>query len=112
MRHQKHRGLIFQGLDHINSLIQSLQQSIAEIEILKSGKFWREHGEKSAGFLKRTQVSRQNQRSIIELRDPVTEELCQEQHDISRIATKFYTSLFTPSPTDTVALRAMTRSIP
>ncbi|RCH81086.1 hypothetical protein CU098_006723 [Rhizopus stolonifer] len=82
-----------------------------EIEVLKSGKFWREHTEKSASFLKQTATSRQNKWSITELRDPVTEEFCQEQHEISCITTEFYTSLFTPSSTGTVVLRALTRSI-
>ncbi|CEP09129.1 hypothetical protein [Parasitella parasitica] len=59
MRHSKHRGL----------------ESIAEIEILKSGKYWRENGKKSAGFLKRTIAARENKRTIRELRDPNTETL-------------------------------------
>jgi len=53
MRQKKNRGLVFQGLDYVNNQVQQLQHSIAEIEILKAGKFWREHGEKSAGLLKR-----------------------------------------------------------
>ncbi|GAN11916.1 hypothetical protein MAM1_1260d11542, partial [Mucor ambiguus] len=112
MRQQKNRGLVFQGLDHMNEQIQQLQHSLAEIEILKAGKYWREHGEKSAGFLKRTAVARENQRSIVELRHPDTGELCRDQHEISTIATNFYSILFTPEPTDPVALGTLIRSIP
>lgn len=112
MRQTKTRGLVFQGLGTVNKLIQSLQHSIAEIEILKAGKFWREHGEKSAGFLKRSVVSRKNRRTIVELRDPITEELCQDHQSISNIATDFYTSLFTPEATDSTSLSIMIRSIP
>ena len=112
LRHHKTRGLIFQGLDTINQQIQTLQHSIAEIEILKAGKFWREHGEKSAGFLKRTAIARENKRSITELRDPITEELCHDQASISTIATDFYSTLFTPDPTDPTDLSQMIRSIP
>ncbi|GAN11867.1 conserved hypothetical protein, partial [Mucor ambiguus] len=112
MRHHKNRGLVFQGLDTVNQQIQSIQHTIAEIEILKAGKFWREHGEKSPGFLKRSVVSRANRRSIVELRDPITGELCQDQHSISNIATGFYSSLFTPDATDSTALSVMIRTIP
>ncbi|CEP16722.1 hypothetical protein [Parasitella parasitica] len=80
MRHSKHRGLVFQGLDWINDQIASLQQPIAEIEILKSRKYWRENEQKSTGFLKRTVAARENKRTIRELRDPNTETLCQDQY--------------------------------
>lgn len=112
MRHQKNRNLVFQGLDSVNQQIQSLQHSLAEIEILKAGKFWREHGEKSPGLFKRLTVSRTNQRSIVELRDPETGEMCQDQERIANIATAFYTTLFTPDATDSTALSIMIRNIP
>ncbi|KAL7320148.1 hypothetical protein PS15m_000066 [Mucor circinelloides] len=89
MRQQKNRGLVFQGLEYVNTQITLLQHSLAEIVILKAGKFWRENGEKSAGYLKRTAMTRENKRSITELRDPDTGELCREQHGISDIATTF-----------------------
>ncbi|OAD07855.1 hypothetical protein MUCCIDRAFT_158111 [Mucor lusitanicus CBS 277.49] len=112
MRQKKHRGLVFQGLDTVNQQIQSLQHALAEIEILKAGKFYREHGEKSPGFLKRSAISRENRRSIVELRDPSTGSMCQEQSGISAIATDFYTALFTPDAMDSTALSTMIRSIP
>ncbi|KAK4518737.1 uncharacterized protein ATC70_008959 [Mucor velutinosus] len=112
MRHKKTRGLVFQGLDTVNQQIQSLQHSLAEIEILKAGKFWREHGEKSPGFLKRSVVSRENRRSIVELRNPTTGDLCQDQPSISNIATNFYTSLFTPEALDSTSLSVIIRNIP
>ncbi|KAK4521179.1 uncharacterized protein ATC70_013124 [Mucor velutinosus] len=112
MRHKKTRGLVLQGLDMVNQHIQSLQHSLAEIEILKAGKFWREHGEKSPGFLKRSMVSRENRRSIVELRNLTTGDLCQDQPSISNIATNFYTSLFTPEALDSTALSVIIRNIP
>ncbi|KAK4522013.1 uncharacterized protein ATC70_004552 [Mucor velutinosus] len=93
MRQKKNRGLVFQGLDYVNNQVQQLQHSIAEIEILKAGKFWREHGEKSAG-------------------DPTTDELCRDQYGIAAIATDFYSTLFTPDPTDSVTVSTLIRSIP
>jgi len=112
MRQRKHRGLVFQGLEYVNDQIKHLQHSLAEIEILKAGKFWREHGEKSPGYLKRTAITRENKRSITELRDPETGELLRDQESIATIATNFYSSLFTPDPTDSVALGTLIRSIP
>ncbi|CEP17652.1 hypothetical protein [Parasitella parasitica] len=112
LRHQKHRGLVFQSLDFLESQIHLLQHSIAEIEILKSGKHWRENGEKSAGFLKRTAVARENKRSITELRDPITGVLYSDHSNISRIATDYYTILYTPSSPDLTARRQLIRAIP
>ncbi|KAK4515207.1 uncharacterized protein ATC70_002817 [Mucor velutinosus] len=112
MRQKKNRGLVLQGLDHVNNQVQQLQHSIAGIEILKAAKFWREHDENSAGFLKRQALTRKNQRSITELRDPTTDKLCRDQYGIAAIATDFYSTLFTPDPTDSVALSTLIRSIP
>lgn len=112
LRHKKNRSLVFQGMEALNIQITTLQHSIAEIEILKSGKFWRENGEKSAGFLKRSATSRENKRSITELRDPITEELCYDQDSFAQIATGFYSNLFTPTPIDAGAARTLLRSIP
>ncbi|GAN07739.1 hypothetical protein MAM1_0173c07242, partial [Mucor ambiguus] len=61
-RLKKTRGLYFGILGTIEAQIGSLQESLAEIEILKSGKHWRENGEKSAGYLKRSATIREQQR--------------------------------------------------
>ena len=112
LRNQKHRGLRYPHLDVIQLQISSLQQSIAEIEILKAGKFWRENGEKSAGFLKRSATTRENKRSIIQLRDPESNTLCTDPLDLERIASNFYKDLFTPTEPDSPACRAMFNAIP
>ncbi|KAK4512395.1 uncharacterized protein ATC70_003094 [Mucor velutinosus] len=75
--------------------IKNLQHSLAEIKTLKAA------------------VTRENQRSIItEVRDPATGEISRVQHGISTIATNFYTTLFTPDPTDPIALGTLIRSFP
>ncbi|KAK4518914.1 uncharacterized protein ATC70_009140 [Mucor velutinosus] len=107
MRAKKNRGLIFQGLDTINQQIGALQDSIAEIEVLKLGKYWRENGEKNAGFLKKLTVSRQNQRQLKQLRHPVTQELHSDQGTMSEIAGSFYTNLYTPTPPDARSMRLL-----
>ncbi|KAI9482816.1 MAG: hypothetical protein EXX96DRAFT_460661, partial [Benjaminiella poitrasii] len=62
-RHQRKRNQILRQYKHFNILslllpsietrIGKLQEEISEIDILKAGKYWREHGEKSPGFLSR-----------------------------------------------------------
>lgn len=112
LRHQKHRGLLNQILPTLEIQIASLQQSISEIEILKAGKFWRENGEKSPGFLKRLATARENKRSITGLRDPLNNEMCYTQGSFQEIATQFYSTLFTPEPINELAARELFRSIP
>ncbi|OAC97936.1 hypothetical protein MUCCIDRAFT_168082 [Mucor lusitanicus CBS 277.49] len=107
MRAKKNRGLIFQGLDNINLQIGALQDSIAEIEVLKLGKYWAENGEKNAGFLKKLTVSRQNKRQLKQLRHPVTQELHSDQDTLSEIAGSFYTNLYTPTPPDARSMRRL-----
>jgi hypothetical protein len=48
----------------------------------------------------------------VELRDPATGELCQDQESIANIATDFYTTLFRREALDSTALSVMIRSIP
>ncbi|KAG1123853.1 hypothetical protein G6F42_010167 [Rhizopus arrhizus] len=111
-RLKKTRGLYFGILETIEKQIESLQDSLAEIEILKAGKHWRENGEKSAGYLKRSATIREQQRSIAALRDPVTNDLCTDPSRMQEIATSFYSQLFTPDRLDYVAIELLLRSIP
>jgi hypothetical protein len=57
-----HNTAIFSSLlPIVDQMIASLREEIAEIEHLKAGKFWRENGEKSPGFLKRMVATRSNE---------------------------------------------------
>jgi hypothetical protein len=112
LRQNKNRGLLFSILPRTEQQISSLQESIAEIEVLKAGKFWRENGERSAGLLKRITVSRETQRQIKELVDPVDEVLSTEQAHIQHIAQSFYSNLYYPDPVDDVALNQMLSQVP
>lgn len=113
MRAKKNWGLIFQGLETIiNQLIGDLQDSIAEIEVLKLWKYWRENGETNAGgFLKKLTVSRQNQRQLKQLRHPGTQELHSDQDTMSEIAGSFYTNLYTPTAPDARSMRLLLTQI-
>ncbi|KAI7887774.1 uncharacterized protein EV154DRAFT_567155 [Mucor mucedo] len=86
LRQQKNRNLTFPELINVEIQIASFQQSIAEIEILKAGKFWREHREKSAGFLKRITKTREGQREITSLLDPLTNTQSTQLPQIKAIA--------------------------
>ena len=64
------------SLDFCNDEISFLQNEIAQNEILRAGRHWRENGEKSAGYLKRTIESRAIKRSIESFIHPDTNEKC------------------------------------
>ncbi|CEP09911.1 hypothetical protein, partial, partial [Parasitella parasitica] len=111
-RQQKNRGLYFSVLETIETQIAALQESLAEIDILKAGKFWRENGEKSAGYIKRSGNSRDQQSHIAALRDPTTQELSTDPDEMQHIASAFYTQLFTPDTLDFTAIDSLLSSIP
>ena len=111
MRLMKNRGLIFQVLPTIERQISSLQDSIAEIEVLKLGKYWRENNEKNAGFLKKLTISRQTKRQLKQLRHPETQLLCSDQDTMSEITGNFYTKLYTPDATDDRSTRLLLNQI-
>ncbi|CEP08993.1 hypothetical protein, partial, partial [Parasitella parasitica] len=112
LRQSKNRGLYYQVLETVNVQISSLQESIAEIQALKAGKQWREKGEKHAGYIKRTAMIRETQRSIHALTDPSSNSIYEDQPNKLRIAKDFYTALYQPdivAPTD---IQELLSSIP
>jgi hypothetical protein len=95
----------------IEQLISNLQQETASVSRLRAGKHWRENGEISAGYLKRTIESRQVKRSIPPLQHPVTLELCHSTSAMNNAASAFYSTLYTPSPIDDDAVQQLTSNI-
>ncbi|CEG67396.1 hypothetical protein RMATCC62417_03833 [Rhizopus microsporus] len=63
-------------LGAVETQTASLQQEIVDNAALKAGKHWREIGELSAGFLKRTASTRLSQTYNAELRHPEMNEVC------------------------------------
>lgn len=112
LRQKKNRGLYFQVLETIEMQIGSLQESFVEIEALKAGKTWREKGEKYAGYIKRTAVTRETQRSIHALIDPITNVVYDDQPNKLRIAKDYYTDLFTPDLVDLADIQELLSSVP
>ncbi|KAG1469191.1 hypothetical protein G6F56_003395 [Rhizopus delemar] len=79
--------------------ISGLQEEIVENSALKAGKFWREKGELSAGFLKRSVATRSSQTYIAELKHPDTEELCKSPDRLQAASMAFYGKLYSPDQT-------------
>jgi hypothetical protein len=88
-------------------MIASLQEEIAEIEHLKAGKFWRENGEKSPGFLKRMVATRSNERGIPALFDPDLQQVVSNTEDMQQVMVSFYKRLYTPDPVNDSAVEQL-----
>jgi hypothetical protein len=95
----------------IEQLISNLQQDIAYNSRLRAGKRWRENGETSAGYLKRTIEARHSQRSIPPLRHPNTNTLCQTPSAIDDAVSTFYSTLYTPSSIDEASVQQLASTI-
>ncbi|KAG1467521.1 hypothetical protein G6F56_004371 [Rhizopus delemar] len=68
---QANPNVLHPSLPKTENLIGNLQRDIAQTAILKASKHWREHGETSAGYLKRSIETRASQRYIPGLQHPV-----------------------------------------
>ncbi|KAG1066376.1 hypothetical protein G6F57_018431 [Rhizopus arrhizus] len=66
-------------LPRVEQQIQTLQQEITSIAILKAERSWRERGETDAGYLKKSATSRLVQRSIPPLMNPANQTICSSQ---------------------------------
>lgn len=93
-------------------MIGSLQNEIAQNDILRAGKHWRENGEKSAGYLKRSITSRAVKRNIESFLHPVTSEICTSTPDLQSAACAFYSDLYTPTDIDNDSVDILCSSIP
>ncbi|KAG1592700.1 hypothetical protein G6F47_009347 [Rhizopus delemar] len=73
--------------------LADIQQYHVEILALRSGIRWRELGELSAGYLKRTIATRASRQMIPSLIHPVTKALCSSRADMFDAASTFYANL-------------------
>ncbi|KAG1257463.1 hypothetical protein G6F68_009287 [Rhizopus microsporus] len=81
-------------LSIVESQLASLQQYHAETLALRAGIRWREQGEISAGYLKRTVSQRQTRQIMKQLVHPTTTgALCSTSNEMLDAAVQFYTSL-------------------
>ncbi|KAG1016750.1 hypothetical protein G6F26_012278 [Rhizopus arrhizus] len=73
---------------------------MAKTQILKASKHWREHGETSAGYLKRSIETRTSQRYIPSLQHPSDSHLCTSPGELQDAAKTFYQHLYTSETID------------
>ncbi|KAG1137591.1 hypothetical protein G6F37_011260 [Rhizopus arrhizus] len=89
-------GILNQLLPQIESQIGNLQNEIAANNILRAGKHWREHGETSAGYLKRKIQTRAVCRHISSLKQDEESTPTSDPTEMKRITQGFYTRLYAP----------------
>lgn len=93
-----HDTALNQRLPVVEKLIGDLQQEVADIQALRAGIRWRENGEVSAGFLKRTATRRAIKRTIPTLVHPITHDQCDTNDQKCAAASTFYKYLYSPAP--------------
>lgn len=96
----------------VEKQISLLQQSFTETLALKAGKHWRENGEKSAGYLKRTIEMRQIKSCISELKHPDSQLPCTTTASMQDAAIAFYTNLYTPTEVSPESIDQLSNTIP
>lgn len=96
----------------IESQLSSIQQYHAETLALRSGLRWREMGEISAGYLKRTIAHRQSRQLITTLSHPFTNTTCSSTTEMQNAAIAFYADLYSPDPIDDHAVNDLLDSLP
>ncbi|KAG1229190.1 hypothetical protein G6F35_002156 [Rhizopus arrhizus] len=99
-------------LPRVEQQIQTLQQEITSIAILKAERSWRERGETDAGYLKKSATSRLVQRSIPRLMNPDTQIICSSQDQMLEVTERFYTELYSADPICSASLDNMVSHIP
>jgi hypothetical protein len=112
LRAYKQTGIRNLRLPFIEQMISTIQHEIAENLQLRAGRHWRENGEISAGYLKRTAGSRNIKRSITAIIHPSTSSVCTSPESMQEAATTFYSSLFTADPVDSMGITDLRRTIP
>ncbi|KAI9329045.1 hypothetical protein BD770DRAFT_298861, partial [Pilaira anomala] len=81
----------------IENMISTLQQDLVDTAPIRASCKWRENGEISAGYLKRTIATRAIRKNITSLQHPVdNDRLCHEPLDLQSAVTSFYQHLYTP----------------
>ncbi|KAG1142122.1 hypothetical protein G6F38_007956 [Rhizopus arrhizus] len=100
-------------LSSIEAKISHIQQDIADSKALKARKHWQEHGELSAGYLKRIIDRQFSSRYIEQLQHPDDpSRICKTPAELQDATVEFYRSLFTPSPIDQDSVDSLLETIP
>lgn len=99
-------------LSTIEQEINRLQTVRVETLARRAGLRWREQGEISAGYLKRTIASRSTQQSIPAQRHPETNVLGPSVNHMQESARRFYHQLYHPDPVDHHAIQDLLDHLP
>ncbi|KAK4515528.1 uncharacterized protein ATC70_010478 [Mucor velutinosus] len=99
-------------LSTIEKQIGILQREIASNLRLRAGKHWREQGETSAGYLKRTIATRAVKKAITSLINPVTNSLCTDPSSMQTAASSFYATLYSCDAVDSASIDSLCATIP
>ena len=96
----------------IESQIGNIQKDMTENQRIRAGHNWRENGEASAGFLKRTIQTRAVKKSITSLLHPSTNTLCTNPITMQSAASTFYSDLYSPNPVVPDSVTTLCNTIP
>ena len=107
LRDYRNTSILSLLLPSVEALLGKLQEEQAEIEVLKSGKFWREHNEKSPGVFKRLAAARNLQRDIPPLFNDHTNTLTESHEEQVAVIHRFYSQLYSPDSPDQSAINAL-----
>ncbi|KAK4518783.1 uncharacterized protein ATC70_009006 [Mucor velutinosus] len=101
-----------QLLHTVEKQIGMLQREIATNLRLRAGKHWREKGETSAGYLKRTIATHAAKQAITSLLHPVSNTLCTDPLSMQTAASSFYDTLYSSDPVDIASIESLCNTIP
>ncbi|KAG1091242.1 hypothetical protein G6F40_012993 [Rhizopus arrhizus] len=100
LRSQPPIAIRLQCLPVMDQQIESLQQELVDIAALNAGIRWREHGEKSAGYLKRIHQVRNVEQSINYLQDTTSGSTVSSRTQLLKVSQAFYQELYSVDPVD------------
>ena len=100
LRSQPPIAIRLQCLPVMDQQIESLQQELVNIAALKAGIRWREHGEKSAGYLKRIHQVRTVEQSVNVLQGPTPGLTISSRTQLMKVSQAFYQELYSADPVD------------
>ncbi|KAG0780446.1 hypothetical protein G6F21_012130 [Rhizopus arrhizus] len=110
--HRK-RARITKRLASNPELLSSLTPQLSIVETLRAGIRWREQGEISTGYLKRTVSQRQTRQIMKQLVHPTTTgALCSTSNEMLDAAVQFYSNLYSHEPIDNSAIDDLLSAIP
>lgn len=111
-QHKDNPATLHSRLPIVERQIGALQQEIADNLALRAGKHWREHGEISPGFLKRTITSRLSSRHISTLQHPVTTEISSSPSHMREAAQAFYQHLYSKEEVNSNCIQQLIDHLP